>query len=618
MKSLRLASLAFCLAAMGQAQITSYTISTVVGVNPNTGGPATAGYFGDNGLATSAELNAPIAVALDSSGNLYIVDSGNDVIRKVTKSTGKISTFAGIYGSFMYAGDGGAATSASFNVPYGIAVDSAGNVYVSDYKNHAVRKINTSGTISTVAGTGIYGFSGDGGAGTSAQLNAPIGLAIDSQNNLYIADSNNYCIRMLNTTTGIITTVAGLATNLGYSGDGGPATKAKMGLPFGVAVDSAGNLYISDKGNNRIREVSNGIINTIAGTGVKGFSGDGGPAVKAMLSAPWGLNVDSAGNLYVADYGNNRIRLISKNGIITTLAGFAANYGGDGGPAINATLNFPTAMVDDPSTGNVYIADTGNNVIRLLTPSGSSVSGVQSAGQFGALPAVAPGTWIEIYGANLATNARSWTCADFTNNCQNAPTSLDGNSVTIGGQPAYVDYISGGQVNVQVPSNVATGQQQVVVTNADGSKANYTVAVNATEPGIFAPPQFIVGGKQYAGAVANDGVTFIMPPGAVAGYTSQRANPGDRITFYGVGFGPVTPAVNAGQVASGATTLSGLQFQIGGQMAQIQYAGLAPGLIGLYQFNVYVPTGLPANDLTPVTFTLSGTAGTQTLYVAVQ
>jgi uncharacterized protein (TIGR03437 family) len=192
--------------------------------------------------------------------------------------------------------------------------------------------------------------------------------------------------------------------------------------------------------------------------------------------------------------------------------------------------------------------------------------------------------------------------------------------VTIGGQPAFIDYISGTQVNVQVPSNVSAGQQQLVVTNSNGGKAASTVTINATEPGVFAPSQFVVGGKQYAGAVANDGVTFIMPPGAVNGFTSQRANPGDRITFYGVGFGSVTPAIPAGQVVpvTPANSLSGLQVQIGGQTAQIQYAGLAPDAIGLYQFNVFVPSGAAANDLTPVAFTVNGAQLSQTLYIAVQ
>lgn len=591
-------------------------MSTAVGVYP--GFP---GFVGDTNAATAAELNTPISIALDSSGNLYIADSANNRIRKVTKSTGKITTIAGTgAGAYPDTGDGGSATSATLTTPYGVAVDSSGNVYIADFLGQVVRKVNSSGTISTYAGTNIFGYSGDGGQAPNAQLNRPFGLAVDSAGNLYIADSNNYCVRKVDTNQNI-STVAGVCTSQGFSGDGGDATKAKMTTPYGIALDNAGNLYIADSGNNRIRKVSNGIITTIAGSsGSVGFSGDGGLATAAKLNRPFGVSVDSSGNVFISDYGNYRIRLVSTNGIITTLAGFAANYGGDGGPAVNATLEFPTDTVSD-SSGNVYIADSGNNVIRLMTPSAPSIGsgGVVSASAFGAFPAIAPGSWVEIYGSNLATNVRLWNGSDFKNNGVNAPTSLDGNSVTIGGQQAYVEYISGGQVNVQVPSNVSTGQQQIVVQNANGGKATVNATVNALEPGIFAPQQLLVSGKQYAGALFNDGATYALPPGAVTGFPSRRAKAGDLITFYGVGFGPVTPNFPAGTLVTQLNALSSqLSVQIGGVPATVQYAGLAPNAIGLYQINVYVPAGVASNDLTPVTFTLNSAAVPQTLYIAVQ
>jgi len=245
-----------------------------------------------------------------------------------------------------------------------------------------------------------------------------------------------------------------------------------------------------------------------------------------------------------------------------------------------------------------------------------SPGGVVSAGAFGGFTSIAPGSWIEIYGSNLAVNTRSWVASDFSG--VNAPTSLDGTSVTIAGQQAFVDYISLGQVNAQVPSNVAVGSQQIVVTAPGGSSVPYTVTVNAAQPGLLAPSSFNVGGKQYAVALFPDGVTYVLPPGAVAGLSSRRAQPGDTITLYGVGFGPVVPNIPAGQIVQQNNTLAAsLQVGFGTIPATLQYDGLAPDAVGLYQFNVVVPN-VPSSDTSPLTFTLGGVAGAQALYLAIQ
>jgi uncharacterized protein (TIGR03437 family) len=244
-----------------------------------------------------------------------------------------------------------------------------------------------------------------------------------------------------------------------------------------------------------------------------------------------------------------------------------------------------------------------------------AANGVLSASAFGGFSSIAPGSWIEIYGSNLAVDTRGWANSDF--NGGTAPTSLDGTSVTIGGQAAFVDYISAGQVNVQVPSNVASGLQQVIVTVKNTNSAPVTVTVNATQPGILAPTSFNVGGKQYAVAVFSDGA-YVLPPGTIAGLNSRRAHPGDTITFYGVGFGPVIPSIPAGQIVQGNNSLSAsFQISFGSSLAAVTYDGLAPSAVGLYQFNVVVPT-IPNSDSVPVTFTLGGKAGTQTLFTSVQ
>jgi sugar lactone lactonase YvrE len=302
-----------------------------------------------------------------------------------------ISTIAGI-GTFGYSGDGGPALDAKLSGPHGVAADALGNVYIADTYNNVIRKITPAGIISTVAGNGHQGFGGDFGPGTSAELDSPFGVAVDAAGNLYIADSSNERIRKLNT-AGTITTYAGNGTD-GYSGDNGPATNAELNFPTDLAVDSAGNLYIADFDNARIRKVTPvGTITTVAGNGVIGYSGDGGAAVNAELNIPRGVATDSAGNLYIADSGNKVIRKVDIGGIITTIAGGPAGAS-NACPGPNVSLNFPTGIVVDPS-GNLYFADPSEEAICQLTPDGT-LSLAAGDGQFGHLGDGGPAIFAEL------------------------------------------------------------------------------------------------------------------------------------------------------------------------------------------------------------------------------
>ncbi|MFD5268983.1 RICIN domain-containing protein [Streptomyces sp. NPDC058335] len=275
-----------------------------------------------------------------------------------------ISTMAGT-GAAGFKGDNEPAVAAQLNRPYGIAVDGTGTLYFSDFNNHRVRKITTDGKISTVAGTGVAGFSGDNGPAVSAQLNYPREVAVDSTGAVYIADTNNHRVRKI-TADGRISTVAGTGA-AAFGGDDGPATAARLHTPLGVAVDSTGTLYISDHGNHRVRKITtDGKISTLAGTGVAGFAGDGGPAVAAQLKTPYAVAVDRAGGLYIADGGNHRVRKVAADGKITTVAGTgAAGFGGDGGPAASAQLYNPFGLAVD-CVDALYIADHVNNRVRRI------------------------------------------------------------------------------------------------------------------------------------------------------------------------------------------------------------------------------------------------------------
>ena len=336
------------------------TITTLVGTGY-------IGYSGDGGPAVEAQLSWSQGVAVDGAGNLYIADRDNHRIRRVDV-TGTITTLAGTR-ERGYSGDGGPAVEAQLFSPEGVAVDGAGNLFIADRDNHRIRRVGATGTITTIAGTGEPGYSGDGGPAVEAQLSLPKGVAVDGAGNLYIADTFYHRIRRVDA-NGTITTFAGVGERgLLVLGDGGPAVEAHLSWPEGVAVDGAGNLFIADTVNHRIRRVdANGIITTIAGTGRGGYSGDGGPAVKAQLYAPKDVTVDGAGNLYITDAVNHRIRRVDANGIITTIAGTGrSGFSGDGGPAVKAQLYDPRGVAVD-GAGNLYIADAGNRRIRKVSP----------------------------------------------------------------------------------------------------------------------------------------------------------------------------------------------------------------------------------------------------------
>jgi uncharacterized protein (TIGR03437 family) len=614
-----LAATAVFAPAVCQGQPASgYTISAFAGT------AKTPGFAGDGDQATLAGINGPAGLMVDPSRGVFIADQLNSRIRLVG-SDGVIVTVAGTK-SADYSGDGGKATSASLHQPCGLVLDPTGIYYIGDSFSGVIRKVATAGDISTVMGLGpSNGFSGDGGTATSATMNYPCGLALDAAGNLYAADSLNNRIRKLTSATGIITTVAGDGT-AGLGGDGGLAINAHLNAPRAIRFDAAGNMYIADTLGHRIRKVdTHGIITTVVGTGYAGFSGDGGLAISAQLNHPSDFVLDSAGNIYIADTNNSRIRVVSAaNGVINTIAGNGSfSFSGDNGPALSAALNFPAGIVLGPY-GSIYISDTQNHVVRQLTPpTGGTLpainaKGVVSAGAFGAFTSVAPGSWVEIYGTSLAATTRMWdTKTDFKSLV--APTSLDGTSVKIGGQDAFISYVSPGQVNAQVPSGVAPGTQLMTVTTLAGTSSTYSIQVNDLQPGLLA---FTVAGKQYVAALlpesTQDHPVFALPAGAISGVASRPAKPGEVVMLWGVGFGDVTPSVPAGRIAAGSTALVA-QFQalFNGSVATLQYSGLAPGGVGLYQFNAVVPA-IPDGLATPFSFKLNGAQGSQTLYIAVQ
>ena len=476
-------------------------------------------YAGDGGVATNASLNSPYGVTMDGFGNVYVADTSNHRIRRVD-TNGVITTVAG-KGTGGYSGDGAAATNASLNNPAGVVLDASGNLYVADRNNSRIRRVGTNGIITTVAGGGSS--YGDGGPATNASLNQPYGIALSASGSLYIVDCSAHRVRAVST-NGIITTVAGKGSP-GFSGDGGTATSANLNGPTGAALDPMGNLYIADSGNCRIRIVAtNGVITTMAGYGIAGYFGDRVAATSALLNNPSCVALDGFRNLYIADSGNNRIREVDTNGIITTVVGVGkAGFSGDGNAATSAGLNLPSGVALDPA-GNLYFADRSNQRVRKVAGSPSLTLSNAAVTAIGNYTVVISSAW-----GSITSSVAGLT--------------LDG-PPTIATQPASQTILMGGNAAFQVSVEGTPPFDFAWYSNgtnliAEGTSASLDLDQVATSD---AGPYTVVITNQYGSVTSGIAVlTVALPPSVVVQPAAPQAVlAGDKVilTVAAAGTGP--------------------------------------------------------------------------------
>jgi len=554
--------LAICSAGAWAQQ---YTISTFAGTG-------TQGFAGDGGAAASAQLYSPGQIAIDSSGNIYFADTGNHRIRKI--SGGTITTVAG-NGTAGYSGDTKAATSAELNGPTGVALDSSGNIYIADCGNNVIREVS-GGNITTIAGVQASGagYTGDGGTAVTAQLSDPVALALDSSGDVFIADAGNNVIRKIVQSTGDIYTIIG-----------GSSTPLQLNRPDSLTIDPNGTLFVADTADRRIIKFMNGVLFIIGGNGTLGDTGDGGPALDAGFGDPMGIAVDATDTLYIADTLDSRVRKISPDGIVTTIAGDDNNgYFGDGGLATKAAMYFPRGVALD-SSGNVYVSDTANNVIRVLKPGSPSIStnGVVNAASFKS--PVSPGALATVFGTNfISQNVGALGLP--------LDTTLGGVTVTVNGKVAPLLYVTPAQVNFQVPWETALGAANVTVS-VDGRTSN-SVSVPVE---IAAPELFVSHGY----AIVQNSDSTLNGPG-------NPAKVGSTVTAYLTGSGPVSsrpPDGDAAPASPPSMVTSSVSATIGPETAHVSFAGLAPGFVGLVQLNIEIPSGLATGPYL-LTVTIAG------------
>jgi uncharacterized protein (TIGR03437 family) len=597
-------------------------LSAQLSIITTVAGDGTESVGGDGFAATSAGIGYPADIVIDSSGRLFISANGNTsalgltgrvrrvqtngivdtlaILPELTVNGFPISGITSISGMTMLASNGliyVAQNSALGDRIIQVSPDGttavAGNTgfnfggfskllyapnntfFMTDAGNHRILRLTSSGPVVHAGRTGVAAFGGDGGSALQASLNTPQGLAADSQGNVYIADSQNHRVRKVDA-NGIITTYAGSGgPNGGFGGDGGPATSARLDTPIGLAIDGAGNLYIADSRNSRVRKVDpNGIITTIAGSGNRFdcfssacYSGDGGPAVAAKLSSDLqGLALDSQRNLYIADSGNHRVRKV--------------------------TLNAPPTQLPPPT---------------ILTSGGI---GVMHGASY--LPEITSGSWTMIQGLNLApilAPGRIWTANDIVNG--KLPTKLEGVSVRFNGQLGYMYFVSPTQVNVLAPDNLPLGTIQVEIETPSG-KATTNAMVRSVTPALFRMAAGNVG-TFYSAAVHLDG-TLVAPSSVFAG--ARPALPGETISIYGTGFGLTSPPRPAGEVFDPAPLTLPFTVRLNGIRATAGYGGIVGP--GLYQFNVTLPLTTPPLDYYNVTIEIGGVESDARMIVAAQ
>ena len=547
--------------------------------------------------AAQARLVAPISVTVNPAGNLFIADTA----QLTELSGGNLVALTG-------AGD----------APWGAAVDGSGNIYIADAGVNVVRKIDPSGSISTFAGNGTAGYSGDGGPATSAQLQNPYAVAVDAGGNVYVADSANHVVRKVS--NGVITTFAGGGS--GVLNGSASATSVFLTETDALAFDPAGNLYIASRSGFYVYKVTpTGMISIFAGNGSLSNSGDGGLATSAGIYDTTGVTVDARGDVVVSSESGCVIREVTPDGIIHTIAGNGkCGYSGDGGPATSAEIGDPWGLA--ASGTQIYVADRLNHVVRLLT-TGANIGGpptIPAGGTVtlnGTANVIQPGAWFSIYGTNLISGSipQVWS--------GNYPTTLGGTSVTINNKPAYLWYAAPTQINLQAPDDSMRGVVNVTVTTPNGM-ATSTVTLSDQSPAwsLLGDDKHVAGiivrpdgsGAYGSGSGSYD---IIGPTGTSLGYKTVAAKAGDTIVLFGNGFGPTSPPIPAGQAYNGTptTAVDDVAVTINSHPVSSFFTGAA--FPGLFQFNITVPAGLGTGDQ-PLSALVNGVSTPVGVMIALQ